>query len=81
MQKASRFDYVAYDKEAQEKQMKVKEAAQALELAIEEVMPFEKCTIAAKTKALNSLETCYMWLGKGIRDGQINRNGKAEIQK
>jgi hypothetical protein len=29
--------------------------------------------------ALTSLEECYMWIGKAIRDNQIERNGSATL--
>ena len=31
--------------------------------------------------ALTKLEECYMWIGKAIRDDQIERNGSAELQE
>lgn len=35
----------------------------------------------AKALALTKLEECYMWIGKGVRDDQIKRNGSAELQE
>ncbi|TXH10666.1 MAG: hypothetical protein E6R04_04855 [Spirochaetes bacterium] len=32
-------------------------------------------------EALSDLEHSYMWLGKAIRDDQINRNGAADLQE
>lgn len=74
---ASRFDYIRYDEVSADKQEKIKQAAIALEQAIMdcEMHP------AQQTKALNHLEISYMWVGKGIRDEQIHRNGSAELQE
>lgn len=73
----SRFDYVKYDETSVNRQDAVKSAAIELEKAIESV----DLPIADKTKALNHLEICYMWVGKGIRNNQISRNGSAELQE
>lgn len=35
----------------------------------------------AKALALTKLEEVYMWIGKAIRDDQIERNGSAELQE
>jgi len=70
----SRFDFIRYDEKAQLQQAKVKSACEMLERAIEEnVMPGTR-----KQDALKSLEECYMWTGKAIRDEQIMRNGGSE---
>lgn len=72
----SRFDYVQYDAQAQEQQIQCKVAATMLENKIDEYL-----TGAAKQNALRSLEECYMWIGKGIRDEQIKRNGSAPLME
>lgn len=77
----SRFDYVEYDEIAATKQLGFKNLCMGIDQAIEEMLPFDKATIAAKTKAINHLEICYMWLGKALRDEQIARNGGASLQE
>ncbi len=72
----SRFDYVAYDEEAVAEQMEAKKAAQDLEAVIERLAPGR-----AKALALTKLEECYMWIGKAIRDEQLERNGSAPLQE
>ena len=72
----SRFDYVAYDEQAQAQQLEAKEQAIVLESLIE-----DSKSPRAKALALTKLEECYMWIGKAIRDDQIERNGSAELQE
>lgn len=73
----SRFDYVAYDQEAQKKQNEIKAKAQELEQLIEKNITCPD----SKQKAINHLEVTYMWCGKGIRNDQIKRNGSAPLQE
>ena len=73
----SRFDYVKYDDEAQEDQMAMKVLTEGLEEAINSVIKSPR----AKALALTKLEEVYMWIGKGIRDDQIVRNGTAPLQE
>ncbi|HET6445346.1 MAG TPA: hypothetical protein VFI27_12285 [candidate division Zixibacteria bacterium] len=72
----SRFDYVKYDEIASGVQGSAKIKAQSLETCINLLMSEE-----AKTKALQHLEECYMWIGKAIRDDQIARTGKTELEE
>jgi hypothetical protein len=72
----SRFDYVAYDDEAQKAQ------AQFKEIFIE-VDRYIDCLENGREKALaiTKLEESYMWIGKAIRDEQIVRNIGTELQE
>lgn len=76
--KKGRFDYVKYDDEAVEKQARAKAAVENLEEVIEHTMI--GCS-RAKALALTKLEEVYMWIGKGMRDDQIMRNGSAPLQE
>lgn len=73
---SSRFDYVAYDDFATKQQKLMKDLAQTLEGAILGLNQGR-----AQSLALTSLEECYMWIGKQIRDDQIKRNGTAPLQE
>jgi len=73
----SRFDYIAYDEKAQGDQAGAKQQVEALENYIERTMNGSR----AKALALTKLEEVYMWIGKGIRDDQIQRNGSAPLQE
>lgn len=66
----SRFDYVQYDHQATQVQKEFKDIFEALEEAV--------CTLKpgrAQSLVLTKLEEAYMWVGKAIRDEQIERNG------
>jgi hypothetical protein len=75
--KPNRFDYVAYDDHAQQTQFTFKSDFQALELRVDNLLkgPRAKALVATK------LEEAYMWIGKAIRDDQIERNGSAPLQE
>lgn len=77
--KPSRFDYIAYDCMSQRDQEEAKKAAMALETVIDMIMP--ELTNRAKENAINALEECYMWIGKGIRDQQIKTNSLYKLQE
>lgn len=72
----SRFDYVKYDGPAIESQAAAKAAVTRVEALIEEIKSPE-----AKKNAMDALEVAYMWIGKGIRNDQIQRNGTAELEE
>jgi hypothetical protein len=72
----SRFDYIAYDDEAKELQSEFKALFAKVEFQIDAFPPGR-----AKALALTALEESYMWVGKAIRDGQIARNGDAELEE
>lgn len=73
----SRFDYVKYDDSAQAAQNQLKDEFQLLEATVEKLVKSGR----AKALVLTKLEEAYMWVGKGIRDDQIQRNGSAELQE
>lgn len=73
----SRFDYIRYDELAQHHQTALKE----LFLEIEKLVGFTLCDGRSKSLALTALEEAYTWIGKAIRDDQIARVGKSELQE
>ncbi len=62
--RSSRFDYVKYDNRAIEQQIVAK---RMVELVEEVIVNALHDTPRAKENALEALEVCYMWIGKGIR--------------
>lgn len=72
----SRFDYIRYDEQAFTAQEVAKKKCTSLESMIE-TLPNGR----AKSLALTKLEECYMWIGKAIRDNQIERNGSADLME
>lgn len=66
----SRFDFVQYDAKAKDDQTSVKLQCDHLEKLINERVESPR----AKALALIKLEECYMWVGKAIRDDQIERS-------
>ena len=72
----SRFDYVAYDELSKELQAKAKDMFTLLADAIQELGPNRPTSLA-----LTALEEAYMWVGKAIRDNQIERNGEANLEE
>jgi hypothetical protein len=66
---AGRFDYIKYDEHAQLEQAKLKTLFLALEEKVEELQAGRP-----KALALTAIEEAYMWVGKAIRDEQINRD-------
>ena len=71
---SSRFSYIKYDEGMANVQAQMKTMVEGLEQDIEAFVPNGR----AKYLALTKLEECYMWIGKGLRDKQIERNGTAE---
>ena len=72
-----RFDYIAYDEEAQRHQEHAKKICDDLRAHIETNLKPGRASSLAMTK----LEECYMWVGKQIRDDQIARRGSAPLQE
>ena len=72
----NRFDYVAYDATAKELQANFKTLFEVLAKALEELGPNRPTSLA-----LTALEESYMWVGKAIRDNQIERNGSADLEE
>lgn len=73
----NRFDYVKYDEKAQAQQASMKDNFVHMEALITANIQDPR----AKALALTALEESYMWVGKGIRNDQIARNGVAELQE
>lgn len=70
------FDYVKYDEQAQGQQAFYKTKFEELHNVVQSLEPGR-----AKALAMTKLEEAYMWVGKALRDEQIARNGKAELQE
>lgn len=73
----NRFDYVKYDDTAIAFQADFKTKVQGLENLINTFIGCER----SKFLAIEKLEEVYMWIGKGIRNDQIARNGSAPLQE
>ncbi len=71
-----RFDYVKYDEKAQSLQDSCKGHCMVLELFLNNLPDSRE-----KSLAITKIEEAYMWMGKAIRDDQINRNGSAPLQE
>lgn len=69
-----RFDYIKYDLTAQDLQGAFKLGFAAIELLCNEHLRNGR----AKSLVVTKLEEAYMWVGKAIRDDQIERNGYAD---
>jgi hypothetical protein len=64
------FDYIKYDQKSQD----VSEIARQQCVILEKLIKDNIQDPAQKQKAINHLEICFMYIGKGIRDDQIARN-------
>jgi len=73
----SRFDYVKYDHIAVADQETFKTLFTKLEQATVTMLKPGR----AQSLVLTKLEEAYMWVGKAIRDEQIARAGKADLQE
>ncbi len=73
----SRFDYVKYDDKAVFLQASFKTIFQDLDELVTSALGHGRSQALVATK----LEEAYMWIGKAIRDDQIERNGVAELQE
>lgn len=63
-----RFNYVDYDAQSKGLNEVMKSAVESLAMRIEN-MPVSR----ERQLALTALEECFMWVGKAIRDAQIQR--------
>ena len=72
----SRFDYVKYDEKAIGQQNEFKFVVTNFETMINGLN-----SPRAKALAITKLEEVYIWIGKAIRDDQIARNAKTELQE
>lgn len=75
--KSKRFDYVKYDSISGVTQQQGKKLVEQLESYIESAINCPR----SKATALTKLEEVYMWIGKGVRNDQITRNGNAELDE
>lgn len=75
-----RFDYIAYDKESLDAQMRCKAACLELEAAINAI---GSSTGSARERAtaMTVLEHVYARCGRAIRDEQIATRGPADLQE
>ena len=73
----SRFDYVKYDEKAIENQEALKIAFVAIDGMVEDRVVNGR----AKALVFTKLEEAYMWIGKAIRDEQLERNKYSELQE
>lgn len=69
--KMKTFYYVKYDETSVSKQETARDICESLEAFIS----LELLNGRAKSLAITKLEECYMWIGKAIRDEQIDRGG------
>lgn len=69
---SKRFDYVAYDETAVEQSKQAKHQCLVMEAFIEGISAGR-----AQALALTKLEETYAWIGKAIRDEQVNKRGAA----
>lgn len=74
--KPNRFDYVAYDSDAQAQQSAFKEMFSHLAQEVEKFPPGR-----AQSLVLTKLEEAYMWVGKMVRDHQIAKTGHTPLQE
>lgn len=65
---SSRFDHVTYDFLSRLLQAKFKERFNCISAEVEK-LPDGR----SRQHAIDRLEEAYMWVGKAIRDGQLNR--------
>lgn len=71
-----RFDYIKYDAEAEKAQSIFKALFVNLSKMIG-ALPRGR----AQALALTKIEESYMWVGKAIRDNQLERTGQGDLQE
>ena len=69
----SRFGYIAYDDLATSKSGAVRAAMQEVETLLLQHLPESR----PRSLALTKLEEAFMWIGKAIRDDQLERESAA----
>lgn len=72
----NRFDYVRYDQLAEADQKFFKKQFMDIERELDKHHDGRY-----KSMAMTALEEAYCWVGKMIRDEQIKRTGKSELQE
>lgn len=74
---APRYSYVKYDEQSATLQAQFKTNFEALSAEVEEhLLPGR-----AKALVFTKLEEAYMWIGKAIRDAQVQRLGTLDSQE
>jgi hypothetical protein len=68
-----RFNYVKYDEDSTKQQEEVKMVCEGLEVFIDSLGKGR-----AQSLAMTKLEEMYMWIGKAIRDNQVERGSQPE---
>lgn len=66
----SRFSYIAYDEQSAQKSGQVRDHMQQIEALLLQLPESRACSLA-----LTKLEEAFMWVGKAIRDDQLEREG------
>jgi hypothetical protein len=61
--------------------MSAQESFKSMVIDLEDAINCLLVSPRAKALALTKLEEVYMWIGKAIRDDQLDRNGKVELQE
>lgn len=68
----NRFDYTVFNEETKRKQSELLVYFKALADRVEELGPSRSVSLA-----LTNLEECYMWVGKALRDTQLEQSREA----
>ncbi len=71
---SSKFDYVKYDDKALGDQADVREDVERIEAIIKAIQKESEAAGRACAIAITKLEEVYMWVGKAIRDAQVERH-------
>lgn len=74
---AGRFNYVRYDEKSIKQQEKAKELCEQLEAHIDSLKVTSNGSRPISL-ALTALEETYMWIGKAIRDNQVERGSMVD---
>jgi hypothetical protein len=77
MARMNRFDYVKYDETSGKKQ----EAFKRMMMMVEDSVEKNVMDSGHKVRIFEKLEEAYMWIGKAIRDEQVSRTRKVELQE
>lgn len=73
----NRFDYVKYDELAAHKQ----DSFKRMMMMVEDHVDKNLVDSIHKLRIHEKLEEAYMWVGKAIRDEQVSRTRKVELQE
>ncbi|HYX39946.1 MAG TPA: hypothetical protein VE954_43170 [Oligoflexus sp.] len=70
----SRFDFIAWDGLSEHASRQIKSYAKMLEACIDHHLEPSR----ERSLAMTALEECFMWVGKGIRHDQLERQKKGD---